>query len=865
MSEEITFGKWLRQCRRKLDLTQQELADQAGCARITLSRIEAGTLKPSKELALILLAKIGIPKEEQLKWLHFARGLSGLPSEFPDRATTRPLTNLPILLTSFIGREKERKEVVNLISKHRLVALTGSGGVGKTRLALQIGGELSNDFPNGVWFVDLSSLNDPGLVPQTVLTTLGLVEQPGKNIRQILQDFLGEKSLLIILDNCEHLVEACAKLAMELLSHCALLKILATSREALGVEGEITWRVPSLSSPDPATPLEPDQLRQFESVRLFIDRAALAKTNFNVNNENAHALVKICQTLDGIPLAIELAAAKISILSMEQISNRLDDRFRLLTGGGHAVLERHQTLRATMDWSYNLLSAEEQALFRRLSVFVGGCSLDAAESVCIDEDTTTKNALRTVDILDILGQLVNKSLVIANERGGEFRYRLLETIRQYAHEELLQSGEASRMQKRYLDFFVKMSEEAEHKLMGMDQMTWLDRLESEMDNLRAALEWSLEGEQVVDGLRLAGSLWRFWDVRNHRNEGRERLAAFLSHRGATKQTRERAKALYAAGILAQIQNEYATADMYFSEGLEISRKLGDKRAVGYLLLGMAQMWARYRGYKNTRQFLDESLAIFNELGDRWGMALSLEGLGAAAWEQDDLVTASSRCTECIKIYRELGDKISLSFALIGLANVMETQGDYDQAVTLSEESLALFREMGYRWGISYALNILGEVARCQNDYSRAKVLYEESLAVGREIGDKDRIASEYHNLAYVSHHLGDYPQAAALFRQSLILSQEVGDTLLTVVCISGMAVEAQAMGHLKRAARLFGAAQALIEAITNRRVPADQIEYQRNLTALRAQLDEAAFQSAWAAGKAMTMEQAIEFAMSDID
>ncbi len=848
-----------------MDLTQQELADQAGCARITLSRIEAGTLKPSKELALILLDKLGIPKQEQSKWLPFVRGLSGYPSEPLDRPAKQALSNLPIPLTSLVGREKERSEVVSLINTHRLVTLTGSGGVGKTRLALEIGQELSNTFPDGVWFVDLSPLNDPGLVAQTALTTLGLFEQQGKSIWQILQDFLRERNLLIILDNCEHLIEACAKLAKELLSHCPSLKILATSREALCVEGEMAWRVPSLSSPDPTKAAGLEQLVQYESVHLFIDRASLAKPGFTANRENAAALVQICQYLDGIPLAIELAAAKTSILSTEQISNRLADRFRLLTGGGRAVLERHQTIRATIDWSYNLLSAKEQVLFRRLSVFIGGWTLEAAEFVCTGEDTTTKNVLTTEDILELLGQLVNKSLVITDERSGEFRYRLLETIRQYALEELLKSEDASSVLKHYLDFFVKLAEEAELKLMSKDQMTWLDRLETEMDNLRAALEWSQLNEQEIDGLRLAGALWRFWDVRNHRNEGRERLSALLSHTDAIAQTRERAKALFAAGVQAQIQNENAAADLFFSEGLELSRNLGNKRAVGYFLLGMAQMWARYRGYKNRRQYLDDSFAIFTELGDRWGIALSLEGLGAAAWEQDDLITASSRCAESVRIYRELGDKISLSFALVGLATVMEAQGKYDQAVTLCEEGLALFKAIGYRMGIAYSLNFLGEVARCQNDFSRAKEMYEESLAVGREIGDKDRIASEYHNLAYVSHHQGDYPQAVVLFRQSLILSQEVGDNLLTAVCISGLAVEAQAMGHPERAACLFGASQASIDTITNRRVPADQVEYQLNLTAVRAQLDEATFQSTWAKGYAMTMDQAIEMAMNETE
>ncbi len=861
VSEEIAFGRWLHQRRRQLDLTQQEFSDQIGCARITLSRIEAGTLKPSKELALILLERLGIPKQEQSQWLQFARGLSEYPIEKADFSSKSRFTNLPVPLASFIGREKEIEQVKILIDKHRLVTLTGSGGVGKTRLALQLGEELSASFPNGVWFVDLSPLKDPGLVPQTVLTTLGLIEQPGRSNLLMLQDFLRGQDLLIILDNCEHLIEACATLVKELLSHCLYLKILATSREALCVDGEMAWRVPSLSLPDPAKPPELDQLIRYESVRLFIDRASLAQPDFCVNKTNALAVIQICQRLDGIPLAIELAASKIGILNAEQISDRLDNRFRLLTAGKRAVLERHQTLRATIDWSYNLLSRNEQVLFGRLSVFAGGWTLEAAESVGADEDLTLESALNLEDILEFLGQLVNKSLVITEERNGEIRYRFLDTIRQYAHEELARSGEAGETEKLCLDYFVKLAEEVELKLMGREQLIWLDRLEYEMDNIRTALDWSLQNDQITNGLRLAGALWRFWDVRNHRNEGRELLAALLSHPSAMAKTRERAKALFAAGIQAQIQNEYATADILFSEGLEISRMLGDKRTIGYFLLGMAQMWARYRVYKNSRPFLVESLAIFKELGDRWGIALSLEGLAAADWEQDDLISAISNCKESITIYRELGDKISLSFALTGLAVVMEAQANYDQAISFCQESLELFREMEHRWGIAYSLNVLGEVARCQRDYNRAKIFYEESLTIGRGIGDKDRIAIAYHNLAYISHHQGDDTQAITLFGQSLILSQEVGDTLLTAACILGLAGEVLAKGDPRHAVCLFGAAQVIISAITNRLILADQIEYQRNLTSVHTQLDEATFNSAWAEGKVLTMDQAIELAM----
>jgi predicted ATPase/class 3 adenylate cyclase len=799
----------------------------------------------------------------------FQLDIAGLPSDFPPLNTLDSTRhNLPVQLTSFIGREKVIADVIHLLKKARMVTLTGPGGTGKTRLSIQVANELLDQCPDGIWFVELAPLSDPLLIPRTTAIAIGLRDEPQRPVIDMLCDFLREKKMIIILDNCEHLIEACAQFADTLLHACPQIRILASSREALGIAGETTYLVPSLALPHIQNLPPVESLSQYEAIKLFIDRATSAIPRFTLTDENASSIAQICQRLDGIPLAIELAAGKIRALSPGQIAQRLDDRFRLLTSGSRTAFPRHQTLQAAIEWSYNLLAPSEQILFRKLSVFIGGWTLEAAESVCSDKDTNTKNTPRLEGILGLLIQLINKSLITTEERNGEVRYHMLETIHQYAHEELLKSDDMTKVQTNHLDFLVKLSEEAEPKLLGKDQLIWLDRLENELANIRAALEWSVKSGHVVGGLRLAGALWRFWDVRNHWSEGRERLAALISHPETVAQTKEYTKALYAAGILAQIQDDHASAGPCFSEGLAICRNLQDNAAIGYFLLGLAHTWKRYRGNQDNQdnpRLLDESFETFTELGDRWGIALSLEGQATSALAQDDLATANSRRAESIKIYRELGDRISLSFALNGLADVMMLQGNYDQAVTLYKESLALFQEMEHRRGICYSLNALGEVARCQGDYNLAKIRYEETLVIGQEIGDKGRITAAHHNLAYVSQHKGNYTQAIILFNKSLVSAQEFDDKLVIALCLVGLAGQVQALGYPKRAANLFGAAQPLFDATSKHFARADQIEYQRNLIATHAQLDEATFASAFAEGQKMSLDEALDLALKTVE
>ncbi len=481
-----------------------------------------------------------------------------LPAEFP-----RPLsldaraTNLPRPLTSFVGRVHESAEVKRLLPTTCLLTLTGSGGSGKTRLALQVAADVLGEYADGVWLVELAAVPGPALVPQTVASALGVREVPGRPLQATLLEYLGHRTLLVVLDNCEHLIEASAHLVQTLLEACPGLRILATSREPLGVPGEVAWRVPSLSLPDPRRLPSVDDLGACEAVRLFVERAAAVHPAFRLTPQNAPAVATVVRRLDGIPLAVELAAARVPALTVAQIAERLDDRFRLLTGGRRTALPRQQTLRATMDWSYQLLPERERVLLRRLAVFAGGWTLGAVEAVCGGD------GIEGLAVFDLLTQLVFKSLVIMDEQVGDVRYRLLETVRQYGRDRLLESEETVPVRGRHLVWYRDLAEQAETELMGAGQAAWLDRLEAEHANIRAALEWATGGREVEVGLRLAGAVWRFWFVRGYFAEGRARLQALLA-KGAEVPPAVRAKALKAAGNLAVFcQGDYASGRLFY--------------------------------------------------------------------------------------------------------------------------------------------------------------------------------------------------------------------------------------------------------------------------------------------------------------
>jgi predicted ATPase/class 3 adenylate cyclase len=749
--------------------------------------------------------------------------IPNLPADFPPIKTLDAYRhNLPIQLTSFVGREKEMEQIAQSLSEHRLVTLTGVGGTGKTRLALQVAAEMTEQYTNGVWFVELAPISDPELVPQTILAALGLSEQPGRTILQILTDYFRERNLLLVLDNCEHLIQTSAKLADVLLNNLHSLKILATSREALGVKGEVTWHVPSLSLPDEKHLPSLEHLTQYETVRLFIERALLVQPTFTVTNDNAPFVAEICSRLDGIPLAIELAAARLRALSVEQIAKRLDDRFRLLTGGSRTSLERHQTLRATIDWSYNLLTEEEKKLFRSLSVFSGGWILEAAESVCSQESFIPVGGSE-FDILDLLTQLVDKSLVNMDHSC----YRMLETIRQYAREKLLDSNEGKAAHDNHLTYFLELAEQTDKKSHGPEQVEWMERLEMELDNFRVALDWCVSDQKTESALRLLCALSWTWGVRDHFSEVEDWFDKIRA--------------------LPEVSN-------YPALYARMLNHMGDHRV---LLVG---------DYQNAQSVLEVSRTIWLKSGadGEQGLAEALDCLGMVAlYGKKDAKKAHPFLEQSFELYQKHADQWGMALVMHNLGYLALMKGQYAEAEEQMMISLTKFQELSDKFRVGYVLISLGEVVRLQGDYERAGKFYEQSLAIMREIHSRFSLGFSMVVLAFVSLHASDYRKAKALWEESLNLSNESGNKIIMVLCLMGFASVQVMIGKPEQAARLFGAVESLFESINYRMDPSDQKEFDHYSAAVRAQLDQAAFAKAWEDGRALTMEEAVSYALEE--
>ncbi len=866
MPESISFGTWLRQKRRALDLTQKALAHQVGCAEITVRRMEADEYKPSNELAQVLFEKLGIPEPERAHWVRFARGLAEYPELQSTSFSSREhKTNLPIALTSFIGREKEIETVKHIITAHgggRLLTLTGAGGSGKTRLALEVAVKSRDAFPDGVWFIDFAPLTDPALVPQSLLTAFGLSEQADRSTLSMVSDFLQPKQVLLILDNCEHLIEASAQLAETLLRTCPTLHILATSREALNAAGETIYLVPTLTSPDPAH-ADLATLAQYEAARLFVERAQTALPGFKLTNDNTLAIARVCNQLDGIPLALELAAARVKALRVEQIAARLaeHDQFRLLRGGSRTSLPRHQTLHALIDWSYNLLSKEERLGLQRLSVFAGGCTLEAVEAVCTGEGVEAK------EVLDLMTQLVNKSLIISERAPGqEVRYHMLETIRQYASERLLEAGENKQLRNRHLDFFLQWAEQAEPKLRGPQQLKWLNQLESELDNLRAALEWSLaQTDGGEASLRLASALIAFWHQRGHVSEGRAWLARALANPADPHAGAARAKALYGAGYLANSQGDKTTSRTLLEESVTLWQALGSAGQTGlaYALATLAEATRGLGNHTASRSFAGEAIALFREQDERWGLAYALSSLGLTIRDQEDFALARSVLDESVALWQDLGDQWGLGLATDRLGMVAQRQGDYEVARRHYVDCLAIARRQGDANGVALAFLDLGIATLNLGDRVQAKAYFEECFTWFRESGNKSDLAICFYDFGYLALFEGNNQQAQSFFEQELALARTIGPLWLGSQALFGLAGVAAASGQAGRAARLLGAAEARLEAGASYIDAADRLFNGRTITSAVAQLGESAFAAARAEGRAMTFEQAADYALEE--
>jgi predicted ATPase/DNA-binding CsgD family transcriptional regulator len=638
--------------------------------------------------------------------------------------------NLPLHLTPFVGRHKERAQLAGLLADpvRRLLTLVGPGGIGKTRLGLQIAADSLPLHPDGVWLVQLADLSDPVMVPQSVASELRVIEQPGRPLLETLSSRLQPMHLLLVLDNCEHLLNACAQLAHSLLSACPGLRILATSREPLHVPGEVRWPVPPLSLPDARNLPSIEDLVGYEAVRLFVDRAEAAVPSFTVTSQNAPAIAQICHRLDGLPLAIELAAARLQVLSVAQIAARLDDRFRLLVANGLTQHARQQTLQATLDWSHDLLAEQEQVLLRRLSVFAGDFGLEAVETVC------SGGELDQVGILDLLAGLVDKSLVMVERKGGQARrYRLLETVRHYALGKLRASGEEAQLREAHLVWCLELAEQAEPYLWGAAEAVSLARLDLDGDNLRAALQWSLENGRIEENLRLATKLAWYWYVRAHLHEGRHWLEQALAASGALSAS-FRASALSFAGALAVQQGDQAGATALLKQAIALYSEPGCIIPAGWSMVNLGLLALYANDYSRAEKLLDQSMALFTELGDQAGIATVLLYQGIAAYYQDDHPAAELLLQQSLPSLRELGDTVGVARAIHGLGVSARHEGNLPGANALFREALQVAREKGARLEISDCLEGLAGVACARGRPDRAAYLFGSAEALREAIG-----------------------------------------------------------------------------------------------------------------------------------
>jgi predicted ATPase/transcriptional regulator with XRE-family HTH domain len=871
MDADLSFGQWLKRRRKALDLTQEQLAREVSCAVGTIRKLEADALQPSRELAACLAEQLGVPIEARADFIAFARGrahtgtFSSPPGQLIDQTVWRSSTStgetrpdrppspdaaprypLPVPLTPLIGRAREVASVSATLQRAdvRLLTLLGPPGVGKTRLSLQVASDLRGAFGAGVCFVALATVHDPALVPAIIAQALDVYEASDRPLLERLQAYLRDKQLLLVLDNIEQVVVA-APVISELLVGAPRLKVLSTSRVALHLSGEHEYAVPPLELPDLLHLPSAEALAECPAVALFQARAQAVQPTFVVSSANAQAVAAICHRLDGLPLVIELAATRSKVFSPEALLARLDQRLPLLSSGARDLPPRQQTLRSAIAWSYDLLSAADQTLFERLGMFVGGWTLEAAEAMCVDlnrepvqvkqgpeQSQTILNA--NFSTLDGLISLIDQSMVqqAAGATPGvspESRFTMLETIREYALERLAEHGQKEEVRRRYAAYYLTLAEQGERGLQGPDSRLWLDRLETEHDNLRAVLAWSQTTAGAHElGLRLAAALWWFWWARGHGSEGRHWLAQALTAQALGDPNKAslavRAKALVAAGVLAAAMDIQA-----------------------------------------ARAPLEAALTIYRKLRNTSRCAFPLVLLGWLSAIDGDRVAGQALIEEGLALFRTEPTSQHWDFgrALFITALFAMQRGDYAATRGLCEESLTIFRGLGQPYGISQALNFLGDLARLQGDSITAAAHYSESLPLVRQVGVKSDIASLLHNLGYVALAQRDIKQAAALFGQGLGLQREIGHQQGIAECLAGCAAVASAQQQGERAARLFGAADALRTQAGGPVWPAEQTEYTRHQAAARAQLPPAAWEAAWTAGQALPLAQAIEEASSD--
>ncbi len=745
---------------------------------------------------------------------------SGLQGEFPPlKSLTYATDNLPTQLTSFIGRERELMEAKSRLESARLLTLIGPGGTGKTRLSIQLGSQLIPNFKDGVWLVEFAPIADPSLIMQTIASTFDISEVPGTPLKVLVHDYLREKNLLIILDNCEHLVEASAQVADEILHIAPSIKIIASSREALGINGETVYRVPSLSLPN-QDEVAKEAAMGFESVQLFVERASAANRNFQLTEENASSVAQICSRLDGIPLAIELAASRITVFSPEQIAKRLDDRFKLLTGGSRTALPRQQTLRALIDWSYDLLSDDERALLRRLSVFAGGWTFEAAETIC-----------NNVDVFEHLPELINKSLVVMNDEHDEPRYYLLETIRQYARDKLLENGEGEGTRNRHLRYYLEMTETARPELLKRaHELEWITRLKTEYDNIRTAIEWGLSNDPIAT-MRMIYSLTQFFIVTTFAIEG---------HRWGTA-------ALKQMDLLAK--NGQPTTNEYVAHK---ARLLGS----------MATMSFSMGDTKRSGAEAEEAIPLLRSIGNKWFMAAVMTFLTAASLQIGNTEVAIATSNEMQNLAEELDDPYIWGLVL-GAASAIEifANRDFAKANDLRDKTEEVAKAHGSRWSYGITMYSSGNYYIIQKQFEKAREKLKIAMQTVQEIGSKRNVIMIKSDLAHVLRLEGNYAEAIPAYQETIIEWQRMGHRAAVAHQLECMAFIAKALEKTEKALRLLGAAEILRQKIEIDMTAQEREEYEKEVADLKVNMDEKEFTSLWAEGRSMTMDEAIELAI----
>jgi predicted ATPase len=786
-----------------------------------------GTLVPDTPAPLCWAIERCLAKEPEKRYAStrdLARELIAIRDRLAEKVL-RPhesrQSNIPVQRTGFVGREKEIEAAKELLLRQdvRLVTITGPGGIGKTRLGIEIASAVADRFPGGIHFVALSAVNDPGLLLSVIVQTLGLREAGGQSPLELLKKYLQDPSrlpTLFLFDNFEHLLQAAPTLA-DLLAMGPNLKILVTSRAALHVYGEHEFPVPPLAVPDSRSKSPVEDLSKYPAVALFLQRAGAAKPDFELNRDNASAIIEICSRLDGLPLAIELAAARVKVLSLAAMRTRLASRLQLLTGGARDLPQRQQTLRAAIDWSYDLLSPAEQKLFRRLSVFAGGCTLESVEAVC------DAKADLDLDLLDGMASMVDKSLLQQIEQpNGESRFRMLETIREYAREKLEAGKEDAPTKRAHAAYCLVLAEEAAAEQGDTVGAEWLENFVREHDNFRAALDWLIETGDADWGLRLGSALFRFWERLEYLSEGRDRLDKLLKLPAAAP-TKARARALFAAGILAIEQGDYIQCGALLGQSRDISRELDDKQGVAVSTNALAVLARDMGDLPRAHTLFEESLALWRDMGDQQAIGRALSNLASVVKLQRDFVRARSLYDECIVLFRQLGDRTGVAWSINYQGDVARDQGDSAAARTLYESALSMFRELGDRWGVAGTLADLGNLAREQRDCATAHPLYRESLKVFQELEHKRGIAR----------------------------------LLECFACSASLQFQAE------RSLRLAGAAAALRQNIGAPLTPAEQAKLEAHLDPARYALANTSGATAWLEGWGMPLEKAIEKAIEE--